>query len=296
MPPNLDILSETVTDSRAAPSATPQMRTLFDDLDKAASESANIIAASTRKPASSHRRRATKRPKRESIKSVDAWLLRFLVALMIGIAAFCIQILARDAIWSTLGFPTLKYWYSYVPRDFLRFLVNLTGTRVILLTAPFVYPTAAAVIAFCVASAAGVGKKRIEAIVSLAGFAWDRNSFCRGWIITGATGSGKTTSAIVTQFHQVFQHEKGTLRDTWEGSELAAKLADIEERYRQETDPIHARISVLREERRKFDVELEAALQQSLIGDIDYHAMGSEERAQHVKQSSQNCKSQGTKE
>ena len=28
MPPNLDILSETVTDSRAAPSATPQMRAL----------------------------------------------------------------------------------------------------------------------------------------------------------------------------------------------------------------------------------------------------------------------------
>ena len=283
MPPNLDILSETVTDSRAAPSATPQMRALFDKLDKAASESANIIAASTRKPASSHRRRLTKRPKRESIKSVDAWLLRFLVALMIGIAAFCIQFLCRDAFWSVLGFPTLKYWYSYVPRDFLRFLVNLTGTRVILLTAPFVYPTAAAVIAFCVASAAGVGKKRIEAIVSLAGFAWDRNSFCRGWIITGATGSGKTTSAIVTQFHQVFQHEKGTLRDTWEGSELAAKLADIEERYRQETDPIHARISVLREERRKLDVELEAALQQSLIGDIDYHAMRSEERAQHAE-------------
>src|SRR6516165_2585350 len=167
MQPNLDILSETVTDSQAPPSATPQMRTLFDELDKAALESARILAASARKPAIGPRRRVTKRPKRESVQSVNAWSLRFFVALMIGIAAFFIQFLWRDAFWSTLGFPTLKYWYSYVPRDFLRFLVNLTGTRAILITAPFVYPAAATAIAFCVAWAAGVGKNRFEAIVRL---------------------------------------------------------------------------------------------------------------------------------
>jgi len=67
MPSNLDILTETVTDSGAVPSPTPQMRTLFDDLDKAASESASIIAASVRKPAIGPRRCAKRRPKREPV-------------------------------------------------------------------------------------------------------------------------------------------------------------------------------------------------------------------------------------
>ena len=277
MPPDLDILTETVTDSRAAPNATPQMRALFDELDKAASESAGIIAASARKPAIGPRRRAKKRPKREP---VNRWWYCLFVAVLVGIAVFGIQILSRDAIWSALHLPTLKYWYSYVPRDILRFLVKLTGsTHPILVTGPFVYPVAAIVIAFCLASAAGVGKKRFEAIVRLAGFAWDRNSFCRGWLITGSTGAGKTASAIVGKFHQVFRHEKGTLRDSWEGSELEVKVEEIEERYRQDTETIYSKISVLREERRKLDEELEAAVQQSLIGDIHYQTMSAEERA-----------------
>lgn len=41
----------------------------------------------------------------------------------------------------------------------------------------------------------------------LGGFAWDRNDFCRGWLITGATGCGKTQSAINNLLHQVFQNE-----------------------------------------------------------------------------------------
>ena len=189
MPPDLDILTETVTDSRAAPNATPQMRALFDELDKAASESASIIAASARKHAIGPRQRAKKRPKREP---VNRWWYCLFVAVLVGIAVFGIQILSRDAIWSALHLPTLKYWYSYVPRDVLRFLVKLTGsTHPILVTGPFVYPVAAIVTSFCLASAAGVGKKRFEAIVRLAGFGWDRNSFCRGWLITGATGAGK---------------------------------------------------------------------------------------------------------
>jgi|GEM_PF-2027138 len=187
--PNLDILTETVTDSRAASSATPQMRTLFNELDKAASESASIIAARVGKPATAAQRRAKKRPNQKRISSY--WSC-FIVAFLIGIAAMGVQILSHDAVWSALNLPTLKYWYHYVPRDILRFLVHLTGSpQLILVTGPFVYPVAAIGISFCVALAAGVGKKRIEAIVRLAGFAWDRNSFCRGWLITGATGTGK---------------------------------------------------------------------------------------------------------
>ena len=278
---NLDILTETVTDSRAAPSATPQMRMLFDELDKAASESASIIAARVGKPATATKRRAKKRPKQ---KRVNSYWSCFIVAFLIGIVAMGLQILARDAIWSALNLPTLKYWYSYVPRDVLRFLVHQTGSpQLILVTGPFVYPVAAIGISFCVALAAGVGKKRIEAIVRLAGFAWDRNSFCRGWLITGTTGSGKTISAIVGQFHQVFRHEKGTLRDGWQGSDLEVKVKEIEECYRQETDRIYSKISILREERRKLDEELEVAVQQSLMGDIHYQTMSAEERAEQAE-------------
>jgi hypothetical protein len=41
---------------------------------------------------------------------------------------------------------------------------------------------------------------------SLGGFSWERNDFCRGWLITGDTGSGKTF-AINALLHSVFQHE-----------------------------------------------------------------------------------------
>jgi TraM recognition site of TraD and TraG len=40
----------------------------------------------------------------------------------------------------------------------------------------------------------------------LGGQIWDRNDFCRGWLITGDTGSGKTF-AVNALLHSVFQHE-----------------------------------------------------------------------------------------
>jgi hypothetical protein len=40
----------------------------------------------------------------------------------------------------------------------------------------------------------------------LAGLTWDRNDFCRGWLITGDTGAGKTF-AINALLHSVFEHE-----------------------------------------------------------------------------------------
>ena len=49
-------------------------------------------------------------------------------------------------------------------------------------------------------------RSRREISASLAGFVWDRNDFCRGWLITGDTGSGKTF-AINALMHSVFQHE-----------------------------------------------------------------------------------------
>jgi hypothetical protein len=49
-------------------------------------------------------------------------------------------------------------------------------------------------------------------VARLGGLTWRRNQFCRGWLITGDTGSGKTTSGINQLAHQVFQNE-----DKWGG-------------------------------------------------------------------------------
>lgn len=45
-------------------------------------------------------------------------------------------------------------------------------------------------------------------IVKLKGLLWTREDFCRGWLITGDTGSGKTRSGITQLMFQVFQNEK----------------------------------------------------------------------------------------
>jgi hypothetical protein len=49
-------------------------------------------------------------------------------------------------------------------------------------------------------------------VVRLAGFSWTRDDFCRGWLITGDTGSGKTRSGITRLLYQVFRNEP-----TWGG-------------------------------------------------------------------------------
>ena len=48
--------------------------------------------------------------------------------------------------------------------------------------------------------------KKPVTTASLAGFVWNRNDFCRGWLITGDTGAGKTF-AINALMHSVFRHE-----------------------------------------------------------------------------------------
>ena len=45
-------------------------------------------------------------------------------------------------------------------------------------------------------------------IVKLKGLHWTRQDFCRGWLITGDTGSGKTRSGITQLLYQVFKHER----------------------------------------------------------------------------------------
>jgi hypothetical protein len=47
---------------------------------------------------------------------------------------------------------------------------------------------------------------REKVILKLGGFAWTQADFCRGWLITGETGSGKTQASINTMIWQVTQN------------------------------------------------------------------------------------------
>lgn len=48
-----------------------------------------------------------------------------------------------------------------------------------------------------------VSVRRSPVILRLGGFSWDVFSFCRGWMITGQVGTGKTVAAINTMLWQV---------------------------------------------------------------------------------------------
>jgi hypothetical protein len=80
-------------------------------------------------------------------------------------------------------------------------------------------------------------------VARLGGLTWRRNQFCRGWLITGDTGSGKTSSGINQLAHQVFKHEP-----TWGGLCIDEKgvyweiLAAMARHYGREHDLIHLQI------------------------------------------------------
>jgi hypothetical protein len=57
-----------------------------------------------------------------------------------------------------------------------------------------------------VALASAPSRRQRRVTARLAGLSWDRNDFCRGWLITGDTGAGKTF-AINSLLHSVFQNE-----------------------------------------------------------------------------------------
>ena len=52
-------------------------------------------------------------------------------------------------------------------------------------------------------------QRKSKVIVRLSGLSWTREDFCRGWLITGDTGSGKTRSGITPLLYQVFKSEPG---------------------------------------------------------------------------------------
>ena len=52
----------------------------------------------------------------------------------------------------------------------------------------------------------GTRRPASPVILALGGFEWDLFSFCRGWLITGQVGTGKTAGAINTMLWQVSQN------------------------------------------------------------------------------------------
>jgi hypothetical protein len=103
--PNLDILTETVTDTRAAaPSATAQMQAIFGELDKAAAQSALIIGSAVH--SSPTERQTTTKEKTEPLKTAPSWS-PVSVALIAGIVSVGIEFLSREAIWSEFNLPPL---------------------------------------------------------------------------------------------------------------------------------------------------------------------------------------------
>ncbi len=81
-------------------------------------------------------------------------------------------------------------------------------------------------------------------VAQLGGLTWKRNQFCRGWLITGDTGSGKTSSGINQLAHQVFQNE-----EKWGGLCIDEKgvywetLSAMAHHYHREQHLIHLQIS-----------------------------------------------------
>lgn len=85
--------------------------------------------------------------------------------------------------------------------------------------------------------------RRKGCVARLGGLSWRRNQFCRGWLITGDTGSGKTSSGINQLAHQVFQNEP-----KWGGLCIDEKgvywetLSAMARHYGREHDLIHLQI------------------------------------------------------
>ena len=88
-----------------------------------------------------------------------------------------------------------------------------------------------------------VPRKPRRCVAQLGKLVWKRNQFCRGWLITGDTGSGKTSSGINQLAHQVFQNEPN-----WGGLCIDEKgvywetLSAMAQFYGREADLIHLQI------------------------------------------------------
>ena len=104
-----------------------------------------------------------------------------------------------------------------------------------------IFALADAIVILIIVASVLLSRKRH--VARLGGLTWRRNQFCRGWLITGDTGSGKTSSGINQLAHQVFQNE-----NKWGGLCIDEKgvywetLSAMARHYRRENDLIHLQI------------------------------------------------------
>ena len=111
-----------------------------------------------------------------------------------------------------------------------------------------------------------VNGKKLNTTVSLVGYryfkrmklTWDRNSFCRGWLITGSTGSGKTESGINILMHQVFQNENGQEKETWASDSLNFQWKAIIEESKKEVHTVQSESMALEAEQERLTGILKA--------------------------------------
>ncbi len=190
-----------------------------------------------------------------------AWV----IPLVTSIAAATIEQAAQ-----LLGYRT---WhpYSYLPRHII-----VANATLLLQSAPYVLPAlaglAAAMVGFIGSGKKdrGLGRKDITCV--LGGFSWDRNSFCRGWLVTGATGSGKTKSGVDPVMHQVTMREAGVEKPTWGGSELEAKFHDLVGQYEIATGAIIKRRDEIVHRLEDMTAKREAVYQAAIIERLDNEA------------------------
>jgi type IV secretory pathway TraG/TraD family ATPase VirD4 len=96
-------------------------------------------------------------------------------------------------------------WLNYITTGLS--LLMATGA-LFFLPVPASWIVAAIFAAIAAYATTAKGKtEKSKFIVRLKGFAWTRDDFCRGWLITGDTGSGKTRSGINQLLFQVFQND-----------------------------------------------------------------------------------------
>ena len=77
--------------------------------------------------------------------------------------------------------------------------------------------------------------KHSGAMYAFAGIRVDRNAGCRGGLVTGATGSGKTLSCILPRLHSLCVNECGVERDRWAGSPMAREFAQVRRRHQEQS-------------------------------------------------------------
>lgn len=98
---------------------------------------------------------------------------------------------------------------------------------------------------------------------------WDRNSFCRGWLVTGGTGCGKTQCAINIVMHQVFINETGELNPAWGTGKLHLKEKELYARYEDSIKDPRAQAERLSRELEPFHEALYRTREECTSDEID---------------------------